>query len=179
MHAIFKIEIRGQHGAMKRRQAKFVEKAQLRACEVAVGEKGLGMIANEFGIQAFEEVVGAIAAAEAHHCIGCLVGKSSVKVGEALPGCSGKVERAALESEVTETRGIAESAHGHKAALDAVGLCKRGGRDDADACAGGDCCRFLEEWLLHCHGYQASPFAMREAGPVRRNSVPGPSQATV
>ena len=44
MDAVFKIEIGGDHGAVKCGQAELVEQMQLHAGQVAVGEEGLGML---------------------------------------------------------------------------------------------------------------------------------------
>ena len=44
MHAVFEIEIRSDHGAVKRGQAELIEQAQVGAGQIAVGEEGLGMV---------------------------------------------------------------------------------------------------------------------------------------
>ena len=41
MHAVFKIEIRGNHRAVKCRKAKLIEKVKLQSCHVAVSEERL------------------------------------------------------------------------------------------------------------------------------------------
>ena len=94
---VLKIKIRGQHGAVKSGQAQLVEQVQLDAGEIAIGEEGLGVRGDGFEVQAVEQVIRSVAAAQGHDGAGVRIGKSRVQVGEALSGSSGKVERPVLE----------------------------------------------------------------------------------
>ena len=64
MNAVGKIEIRGQHGAVKGGQAQLIEQAELDAGQIAVGEEWLGMRGDGFEIQAIEQIVRSVAAAQ-------------------------------------------------------------------------------------------------------------------
>ena len=66
MYAVFKIKIGGQHGTVECGKAQFVEEAELHAGEIAVGEERLGMCGDEFEVQAFEQIIRPVAAAEGH-----------------------------------------------------------------------------------------------------------------
>ena len=84
VHAVGKIEIRGEHGAVKGGQANLVEQVELDAGQVAVGKERLGMRGDCFEIEAVEQVVRSVAAANAHDG-GCVrIGEGGVQIGEAL-----------------------------------------------------------------------------------------------
>ena len=57
MHAVGKIEIRGEHGAVKGWKANLVEQMELDAGEVAVSKERLGMRGDCCEVEAVEQVV--------------------------------------------------------------------------------------------------------------------------
>jgi len=54
---------------------------ELDAGEIAVGEEGLGVVADQVQVETFEEVVGAVAAAQGHDGGGAGIGEGGVEVG--------------------------------------------------------------------------------------------------
>ena len=95
VHAVVESEIGGDHGAVEGGQAELIEQAKLDAGEVAIGEERLGVFANQFEVEAREQIVGAVAAAHAGDDAGVGVGECGVQIGEALLGGSGEEEWAA------------------------------------------------------------------------------------
>ena len=57
VHAVFEIEIRSNHRAVKCGQSELIEETQLQAGHVAVSKEGLGVLPDERQIDALEQVV--------------------------------------------------------------------------------------------------------------------------
>src|ERR1035441_8990341 len=160
---------------------------ELNSGQVAIGEEGLGMLADQLQIEAVEQVVGAIAAAQAGHHARLFIGEGAMQVFEALRLGSGKVERSLLEGVVSKPGHKAQRAQTFQAPFGE--LKPGGGRGRNHAHAGTlTCGEELQEreplWNQfgidrRRHIYHASPRAIKAAGPVSLSSVPGPSQATV
>ena len=135
MYSVWKIKIGGEHGAVEGGKAQLVEQMELDAGEIAVGEKRLGMCGDGCEVETFEEVIRSVAAAEGHDGAGCWIGKSGVKIGEALSGGSREVERLAKQCVGAWRRHEAKSRQGRKAAFGSLRIRGRRGRDDGDLTA--------------------------------------------
>src|SRR5579863_5638782 len=98
MHAAGEIEIRRQHRAMKDGQANFVEQTKLNASEVAVAEERLGMRGDAFEVEAFDQVVRSVSAANRDDGGSVGIDKRAAKIGEPLLWSSGEIERLAHKS---------------------------------------------------------------------------------
>jgi hypothetical protein len=124
-------------GPWKGRKADLIEKVELDGGEVAVSKERLGVLADEGKVDAGEEVVGAVAAANGGDEGGVGVGKGGVEVGEAMTGSSGEEQRSALKGVWSEARLEAELAEAVEAFLDPFLVGIGGGREDGDSGAGG------------------------------------------
>ena len=120
MYAVWKIKIGGEHGAVEGGKAELVEKAELNAGEIAVRKKWLGMSGDGCEVEAVEQVIRTVAAAEGHDGAGIRIGKCGVEIGEALGASSGKVERPAMQRVGARLGREAESFESSEAALDAI-----------------------------------------------------------
>ena len=129
---------------MKSGQTDLVEEAELEAREIAVGEEGLGMGGDGFEVEALEQVVGSVAAAQSHDGGGTWVGEGRVEIGEALLRGSSEVERSALARVGGEFGCETEIAQGREAEIDVLRLRAGGRGDDADGRAGSDRGRFQQ-----------------------------------
>ena len=132
VHAVGKIEIRGEHGAVKNGQAQFVEQPKLDAGQVAISKERLGVDGDGLKVEVIKQVVRSVAAANTHDGSGIRVGEGGVQIGEALLRGSGEVERLAQKSVGRELRRIAQRAEGCESAIDALRLCRRRRGDDGD-----------------------------------------------
>ena len=121
---------------MKRSQAKLVEQAKLHSGQVAIGEEGLGMFADQFEIEPVEQVVRTVSTAQAHHSARHHIRKGSIQIGQTLLRGSCKEEWAAFESVLAEPGRKAQRAQRLQATVNALGLGKGSRSNDADACAG-------------------------------------------
>ena len=93
---------------MKNGQAEFVEQAELNSGEIAVGEKWLGVRGDGFEVEAIEQVIRSVAAANAHDCAVSAIGEGGVQIGEPLLRRSGEVERLAQKRIGRDLRRIAQ-----------------------------------------------------------------------
>jgi hypothetical protein len=134
---VFAVEVGGDHGAMEGGKAEPIEQVELDGSEIAVGEEGLGVFADEIEIEAGEEVVGAIATTDGGNSRGVGVGECAVEVGEAMAGSAGEEEGAALKGVGPEAGLEAEVAEAAEPFLDAFFVGIGGGREDGDSGSGG------------------------------------------
>ena len=118
-------------------KAEPIEQVELDGSEIAVGEEGLGVFADEIEIEAGEEVVGAIATTDGGNSRGVGVGECAVEVGEAMAGSAGEEEGAALKGVGAEAGLEAEVAEAAEPFLDAFFVGIGGGREDGDSGSGG------------------------------------------
>jgi hypothetical protein len=86
--AIFAVKVGGDHGTVEGGKAEVIEQMELNGGEVAVSEKRLWVFANEFEVEAGEQVVGAIAATDGGDERGIWVDECAVEVIEAMAGDS-------------------------------------------------------------------------------------------
>ena len=160
-------------GPWKRGQSGLVEQPRLHGGEVAVGDERLGVGADEVEVEAVEQVVRSVAAARGEDGANFGIGKGGVQVGEALGGGSGKIRRLLAERVLAGDGVVSAGAQRGEPLLNALGSRAAGRSNDGDARSGGNGGR-LEETA-----HQASPVAMRAAGPVRMISVPSPGQSNL
>ena len=133
------------------------------------------MPADQVEIQPVEQIVRAVAAAQAHDGAGA---RRQRPHADRPRRCrrSRKIERPALEDVLAELRRIAECAQGLQAALDALGL-RRGGRSDDAEPAPGEQREASTRIVRSSHGSPslAAGNQSRRAGEdqLRARSVPG------
>ena len=93
MDAILAKEIRRDHRAVECWKTDLIEQAQLKTSHVAVCEKRLGIIADQFEIEVLEQVVGAVTTAHSSNDADVGIGKRCMQVFKPLCGCARKKER--------------------------------------------------------------------------------------
>jgi len=130
---VFAVEVGRDHGAVEGRKAELIEQVELDGGEVAVAEERLGVPANELKVEAGEQVVGFVAAADGcdERCVG--VQECAVEVIEAMAGRSGEEDGSALESVGSKTRLKAEFAETVEPFFDVLLVGIGGGREYGDA----------------------------------------------
>ncbi len=152
--ALVHSKVGGSHGAVEGDEAGLIEEPGLDRGVIAVGEEGFGILANEVEVEAFKQVVGAIAAAGSDDGCDVGIGEGGVEIGEALVGGAGEVGRMLAEGVRGGNGIVAKVAEDFDGAGNAV-VARAAGRGEHDNAGSGRDGAWLEGFHRNSSGAKA------------------------